>query len=169
MAVHSAFTDESTTISEQEYEHEFNGLTSTADEDGLFEHILVAVDDKTNETVSGVALSLAAAYDAQVDALSVVRMNASVDHWDMVVERREDGAEAALDAVGDVAAERDVSVTKRLRYGTPAEEIEQYAEHNDVDLIVVGEPNRTGLRRFLSPKSVADRVRKSTSIPVLTV
>ncbi|MGQ3413989.1 universal stress protein [Natrinema sp. LN54] len=134
-----------------------------------FDRVLVATDGDTDDAVGAVAVAEAARHDGRVETLSVVPMNASVDRWDMVVERREDSAEAALDAVGDAAAETDVSVTKRLRYGDPVEEIVRYARHNDVDLVVLGEPNRTGLRRFLSPTSVTERVRKSVSVPVLTV
>ncbi|WP_435063127.1 universal stress protein [Halobaculum sp. EA56] len=137
--------------------------------EGGFDRILLPVDGDTDERVHEVALSLAAAHGARVDALSVVPMDASVDHWDMVVERREDAAEAALDAVGDAAARAGVDAEKRLRYGTPAEEIGLYADGNDVDLVVVGEPDRTGLRRLLSPRSVAADVRRETSLPVVSV
>lgn len=176
MAVHSAFGDESPAVvaykteqqSETEQQPESDPANQT-DEEGVFEHILVAVDEEMDERVGEVALALAARHGARVDALSVVRMNASVDHWDMVVERREESAEEALDALGDAADRLGVSLTKQLRYGTPADEVAAYADHHDVDLIVAGEPNRTGLRRFFSPKSVTDRVRRSASAPVLTV
>ncbi|WP_224333777.1 universal stress protein [Haloprofundus halobius] len=168
MAVHSAFANESTVVRERSPDAASTS-TSTGREAGVFEHILVAVDPEMDERVSDVALSLAADHGAEVDALSVVPMNASVDHWDMVVERREESAEAALDALGAAADELDVSVAKQLRYGTPAEEIQRYAEYHDVDLVVLGEPTRTGLRRFFSPKSVTELVRRSTSVPVLTV
>lgn len=134
-----------------------------------FDRILVAVDGETDDGVRETAVSIAASHDARVDALSIVRMTASVDHWDLRVERREARAESALDAVDAVATETDVPVTKRLRYGDPADEIVRYATHNGVDLIVVGEPDQTGLRRYLSPPSVTDRVHRSASVPVLTV
>ncbi|SEW32401.1 universal stress protein [Natrinema salifodinae] len=137
--------------------------------EGQFDRVLVAVEAETDEAVSEIATSLAARHDARVDALSIVRMTASVDHWDMVVERREDSAEAALDAVGDAAAETDIDVAKRLRYGDPATEIARYAAETDVDLIVMGEPDRSGLRRYLAPTSVTDQVRRDASVPVLTV
>lgn len=161
MAAHSRGTDE------PRDGHVHEPATPTAG-DGLFDRILVAVDGDTDGRVTEVAVSLAARHGARVDALSVVRMNASVDHWDVVVERRESAAETALDAVGD-AADAETPVAKRLRYGDPAEEISLYAEGNGADLVVVGEPNRTGVRRFFSPTSVTDSVRRSASVPVLAV
>lgn len=163
MAVQPTETDKTGATSGREL------ASAASDGGGLFDRILVAVDGDTDDRVTEVAVSLAARYGARVDALSVVRMNASVDHWDVVVERREAAAETALDAVGDAAADAETSVAKRLRYGDPAEEISLYAEGNGVDLVVVGEPNRTGLRRFFSPKSVTDSVRRSASVPVLAV
>ncbi|WP_222919029.1 universal stress protein [Natrinema sp. SYSU A 869] len=163
MASSSLGTTESTVLEDHD------SADATASDRGSFDRILVAIDGDTDDDVGAAGVSLAARHGARVDALSVVQMNASVDHWDMRVERREASAEAALDAVGDVATETDISVAKRLRYGDPAKEIELYASHNDVDLIVVGKPTRTGLRRYLSPTSVTERVHRSASVPVLTV
>lgn len=136
---------------------------------GAFDRVLLAVDDDTDERVRDVAVSLAAAHGAELDALSVVRMDASVDHWDMVVERREEEAETALDAVGDAGREANVPVHKRLRYGTPSAEIGLYADGNDVDLVVVPEPDRSGLKRLFSPSNLASNVRDATAVPVVSV
>lgn len=143
--------------------------TPSAGTAGTFDRVLLAVDGDTDDRVREVALSIAATHGGHVDALSVVPMDASVDRWDMVVERREAEAEAALDAVGEAAERADVSVSKWLRYGTPAEEIGLYADGNDVDLVVVGEPDRSRLERFLSPTNVATAVRRVTSAPVVSV
>ncbi|MBZ6496707.1 universal stress protein [Natrinema longum] len=156
-------TEESTRIGGRERANA--AVTDT----GGFDRVLVAVDGETPAAVGRVAVAEAARHGARVDALSVVRMTASVDGWDVVVERREDSAEAAVDTVGDAAIGTDISVSKRLRYGDPAAEIARYADHNDVDLVVIGEPTRTGLSRYLSPTSVTDRVRRASSVPVLTV
>ncbi len=51
--------------------------------------------------------------------------------------------------------------------GDPADEIDQYAESEDVDLITLGATGRGGFRRFLLG-SVADSVIRTASIPVLT-
>ncbi|AGB32128.1 UspA domain-containing protein [Natrinema pellirubrum DSM 15624] len=155
-------TDESVTIDEPD-------LAGEAPTEAGFGRVLVAVDGETPAAVGRVAIAEAARHGARVDALSIVRMTASVDGWDMLVERREDSAETALEAVEDVSVGTDVTVSKRLRYGDPAEEIARYAAHNDIDLVVIGEPTRTGLRRYLSPTSVTDRVRRASSVPVLTV
>lgn len=137
--------------------------------DGRVDRVLVAVEGDTDERVHDVALSLGATHGASVDALSVVPMDVSIDHWDMVVERREDEAAAALDAVGDAGERHGVTVEKNLRYGTPAEEIGLYAGGNDVDLVVVGEPDKSRFERLLSPGNVANDVRRAVTVPVVSV
>ncbi|XVH31974.1 universal stress protein [Haloferacaceae archaeon DSL9] len=137
---------------------------------GAFERIVVATDDDhTAVELLETALPLATDHDAELHALSVVEMRSSIDHWDFVVERREDAAERALDVADAVTAPRGVSFEKRLRYGQPGAEIAGYAADYGVDLIVMGEPRRRGLRRLLHPRSVTDVVRQNAAVPVLTV
>lgn len=146
---------------------EDRGAGGAIDGEPSFDRVLLAVDDETDPAVTETAVSIANAFDASIHALSIVPMNASVDHWDVVVERREAAAEAALDGVTEIAG--TVSVTKQLRYGDPAEEIGRYAEHNGIDLVVAGKPDRSGLRGFLAPKSVTESLQGSVSLPVLAV
>jgi len=46
--------------------------------------------------------------------------------------------------------------------------IADYAEDNDIDLIVIGSHGRSGVRRALLG-SVTERVLRSTTVPVLVV
>ncbi len=57
---------------------------------------------------------------------------------------------------------------KAIRYGNPVEEIVQYAEKHQIDLLVIGTHGRTGFRRILLG-SVAERVVRAAPCPVLTV
>jgi universal stress protein A len=50
----------------------------------------------------------------------------------------------------------------------PAEEIVQYAEHEQIDLIVMGTHGRTNMAHLLMG-SVAEKVVRSASCPVLTI
>jgi len=52
--------------------------------------------------------------------------------------------------------------------GDPTQEIIRYANENDIDLIVLGTHGRKGLDRFIFG-SVAEKVVKSSPVPVLTV
>lgn len=61
-----------------------------------------------------------------------------------------------------------VPVQALVVLGEPAEEILLYAEHNTIDLIVMGTHGRTGVDRMLFG-SVAERVVTQAACPVLTL
>ncbi|WP_256403552.1 universal stress protein [Halorubrum salinum] len=116
------------------------------------------------------ACELAALADARVHALFVVDESiAGAAEWDMVVEREEARGERALAAVTDAGERRGVPVERHLRRGRPHEEILDAAGDYGVDLIVMGTEGRTGIGRFLSAGSVAERVVRHSEVPVLTV
>ncbi|MFD1571605.1 universal stress protein [Halorubrum laminariae] len=116
------------------------------------------------------ACNLAALADARIHALFVVDNSVpGVGEWDMAVEREEARGERALDAVTEAGERCDVPVERHLRRGRVHEEILDAAEQYEVDLIVMGTHGRTGLGRFLSAGSVAERVVRHSAVPVLTV
>lgn len=142
----------------------------------MFDTILVVTDGTDTESSPAEfdseshpverAVELAATHGADLHALYVVDV---AKHWDMAVERREAEGEAAVDAIADRAAERGVEATRHFRYGSRHEEIVDYAEAHDVDLIVVPSTTRSGLSRMLHPNDLAERVMRRTAIPVLGV
>jgi nucleotide-binding universal stress UspA family protein len=61
-----------------------------------------------------------------------------------------------------------VSVKPEVITGIPAESIADYADKNGVDLIIIATHGRSGVSRWVWG-SVADRVLRSASVPVLMV
>jgi len=61
-----------------------------------------------------------------------------------------------------------VEVREVLLEGHPSSEIIDFAENNDIDLIVMGTLGKTGLDRFLMG-SVAEKVVRNSKVPVLVV
>ncbi len=55
-----------------------------------------------------------------------------------------------------------------IRTGDPAEEIIDFVEHNDIDLVAMATHGRTGLRRLVMG-SVATEVLRRVTIPVLLI
>ncbi|WP_281194383.1 universal stress protein [Halorubrum sp. F4] len=134
---------------------------------GLFERVLVVTDGaETGETAVETGIDLAAAHGATVDALYVVD---TTEAWDMVVERREREGEAAVEAAEARGRERGVDVEKWFRYGTAHEEVLDFADAHDVDLVVLGSARRTGLERLVRPEPLPTRVQRDGSVPVLVV
>ncbi len=64
--------------------------------------------------------------------------------------------------------EKGLSVTTESRLGDPAKEIVDYAEKNEVDLIVMSSHGRSGPGRW-AYGSTADKVTRSTCVPVLLI
>jgi nucleotide-binding universal stress UspA family protein len=83
----------------------------------------------------------------------------------------EKSAGLALDYLERVAAdirERDIPVQTLTIEGKPYLEIINYAEKNDIDLIVISTRGHSGWSRWLLG-SVADRVVRGANVPVLLV
>lgn len=80
---------------------------------------------------------------------------------------RQEG-EAAIQYVEDLAMNEGLDIKKWIVQGHPAEEIMKLAEEQSVDLIVMGTLGRSGIEKFLLG-SIADKVIRSSKIPVLTV
>jgi nucleotide-binding universal stress UspA family protein len=74
----------------------------------------------------------------------------------------------ATDYVEAYGRGENVKVEAVILGGNPGHEIVDFAEKNDIDLIVVGTLGKTGLERFLLG-SVAEKVVKYSKKPVLVV
>lgn len=78
------------------------------------------------------------------------------------------GAEERMSAFLEENFSGDVSTTGHVLTGYAAEEILNFADENNIDLIVMGTHGRKGIDRILFG-SVAERIVKSAHIPVLTL
>jgi nucleotide-binding universal stress UspA family protein len=88
--------------------------------------------------------------------------------WEQVQEMLGEEGETALERVRELGDEAGVSVETVLADGSPSKEIVHHAENEDCDLIVMGTHGRGGIDRLLLG-SVAERVVRSSRVPVLTV
>ena len=74
----------------------------------------------------------------------------------------------ATSKVKELGEASGVDVKEVLLEGHPSKEIIDFAENNDIDLIVMGTLGKTGLDRFLMG-SVAETVVRNSKVPVLVV
>jgi nucleotide-binding universal stress UspA family protein len=79
----------------------------------------------------------------------------------------EDGKKATKD-VEDAAKGTGINVETILLEGNPSEEIINFAEKNDMDLIVLGSLGKSGIEKFLIG-SVAEKVVRNAKKQVLIV
>ena len=76
----------------------------------------------------------------------------------------------AQEAVDNMAEKFDdyMKVTKMVEVGFPADKINEIAEREGVDLIIITSSGKSGLHRFIIG-SVAEKVLKTSEIDVLLV
>jgi nucleotide-binding universal stress UspA family protein len=77
-------------------------------------------------------------------------------------------AEAHLQDIADRLAKDGVTARCSVAIGSPVDEINRAADREVADLIAMGTHGRTGLR-LLVAGSVAERVVRTSKVPVLTV
>ena len=88
--------------------------------------------------------------------------------WQGVLRTAEQDGRAYLDRVAYRLKEQGVNVSTAMQIGAVAESIIAYAEANRIDLIAMCTHGRTGRGRW-TLGSVADRVLRASSIPILLV
>ena len=137
-----------------------------------FERILVPTDGSDGASVAiDCATDLATTYDAALHAVSVVDTGgmATDVQFDAAMDQLQERAQTAVETIADAANEAGVEDTPTaVLEGRAHDAIESYAEDERIDLIVMGTHGRSGLDRYLLG-SVAEKLVRTTSIPVLTV
>jgi nucleotide-binding universal stress UspA family protein len=136
----------------------------------MFETVVIATDgsDSTKRGVRA-ALDLADRFDATVHALYVL----DADEIYGTPEAVRDDLREAMQTAGNKALsfvrdEGGGEVETAVREGKPADQIIEYAEEVDADVITLGTRGRHGEHAFLLG-SVAEAVARRAPMPVLTV
>jgi nucleotide-binding universal stress UspA family protein len=147
----------------------------------MYDRILIPTDgSNVAEAAVDHALDIAERYDAEIHALFVADTDAiayglGAEQVDRVRagefgdmdELQEDAAEAT-GHVAQLGEERGLVVHEHHAGGKPHQVISDYAEEEDIDLVVMGSHGRAGVRRALLG-SVTERTLRSTHVPVLVV
>ncbi|WP_435147008.1 universal stress protein [Halobaculum sp. P14] len=141
---------------------------------GMYERILVPTDGSEGvERAVRHAVDLAVQHGATLHALYVVNSASYAgmpmeSAWEGIDEMLRSDAEDAIAMVEAIADDYEVPVESAIVDGSPSKEIVRYAEEHDCDLVVMGTHGRGGIDRLLLG-SVAEKVVRGSSVPVLTV
>jgi len=139
----------------------------------MYDRILVPTDGSPGSRgVIEHAAELAEIHEATLHGLYVVNTASYASFsmestWEGIGDMLRDEGEEALRAVESVARDR-VPVETAVLEGSPSRKIVRYAEQEECDLIAMGTHGRGGIDRLLLG-SVAERVVRSSEVPVLTV
>ena len=83
-------------------------------------------------------------------------------------ENRKSSAETYLKEIMERLKPSETRLEKEVLIGRPADKLADYAATNNVDLILMATHGRSGVSRWVRG-SVADRILRSASVPVLMV
>lgn len=91
-----------------------------------------------------------------------------MEYWERQAAERNISAKAYLDNVSNRFNQYRTTIKCEVLEGPVAETLASYSEENNIDLILIATHGRSGVGRWLMG-SVADRVLRSSSVPVLMV
>jgi len=140
----------------------------------LYRNIVIATDgsENTRRAIS-YGIEIAKLSGATVHALHVVNTQSTIsESWTAGKEEiykimRGDG-EKVVSKLKQIGEDSGVEVREVLLDGHPSDEIINFAENNNVDLIVMGTLGKTGLEKFLMG-SVAEKVVRNSKVPVMVI
>lgn len=140
-----------------------------------YKNILVPVDfSDVSAKALKVALDIAGVMDAEVTVMHAVSVSAvslpvdgvPVYNDEMIEEElgkaRKDLDKFLRDQIGSA------QVSQVVCFGEPTSEVNNYADDNKIDMIIIGTHGRTGLLHLLMG-SVAESVLRHSKVPVLCV
>jgi nucleotide-binding universal stress UspA family protein len=147
-----------------------------AEEQPLFQHILVPADGSQSSMAAGrTAVRLAALTRSRLSFIYIVDLSAaegfSRSSGQEVAQVEGDltaSGQHSLDFLTRLAKEAGVESSREIRTGEPHKEITDWAREQGVDLIVIGQIGRSGLQRILIG-SVTEQVIEHAPCPVLVV
>lgn len=138
----------------------------------MYDEILVPTDGgPATRTAVRHALELAQNEDARIHALFVIDESpyASMGGGaDKIINTIQADGKEAVHRVAEEAENAGLESTETVTNGAASERITEYANENDIDVIVMSTHGRQGLDRYLLG-SVTERVVRSSDVPVLTV
>ena len=141
-----------------------------------FQKILLPVDfSELSQKVVPYVITMADKLDAEVHIIFVVRQlencrsifvsHLAVENFEMEIVL---GAETKMDEFVEAFFKGIIRPKTKILIGDIVEEIIKYIKAKGIDLVIIGTHGRKGMDRIILG-SIADRVIKSASVPVLSV
>jgi nucleotide-binding universal stress UspA family protein len=140
----------------------------------FYRNIVIATDGSENtQKAISYGIEIAKLSGATVHALYVANIPSTIsENWTAGGETMHEimisEGEKAVSKVKKSGEASRVEVREVVLEGYPSNEIIDFAENNNIDLIVMGTLGKTGLDRFLMG-SVAEKVVRGSKVPVMVV
>jgi nucleotide-binding universal stress UspA family protein len=140
----------------------------------FYRNILIATDgSKNTQRAISYGIEIAKLSGATIHALYVVDTSSFSSipmdaGWEAMYAILRGEGEKAVFEVKELGEAAGTEVREVILEGHPSSEIINFADNNNIDLIVMGTLGKTGLDRFLMG-SVAEKVVRNSKVPVLVV
>ncbi|MDI9396005.1 MAG: universal stress protein [Euryarchaeota archaeon] len=142
----------------------------------FYRNIVIATDGSENtQRAISYGLEIAKLSGATVHAIYVVDTSSfssipmsTEGGWGAMYEILKKEGEKAVSAIKNQGEAAGVEVRELVLEGHPTNEIIEFSETNNVDLIVMGTLGKTGIDRFLLG-SVAEKVVRGSKVPTMVV
>jgi nucleotide-binding universal stress UspA family protein len=140
----------------------------------IYKRIMIATDgSENNRKAITYGIELAGLSGARVFIVYVVDTASFTSipmdgGWEMMYELLEKEGNRVTSEVIDMIGSDDLDIEPKVLEGHPSNEIIEFAENNDIDLIVMGTHGKSGFDRFLMG-SVAENVTRNSRVPVMVV
>ncbi len=140
----------------------------------FYRNIVIATDGSENtQRAISYGIEIAKLSGATVHALYVADTSSTIsENWTLgretIYEIMRNDGEKAVSRVKKIGEAAGVEVKEVVLDGYPSNEIIDFAENNNIDLIVMGTLGKTGLEKFLIG-SVAEKVVRDSKVPVMVV
>jgi len=133
-------------------------------------HILVALDDSDTSKIGlDKAINIAKLSDAKITGVNAVVVHPTLvstvtNYRDYLTKE----AEKMLDSAKEYCEKQEIQFTSQVLQGSPASEIAEFAEKQNVDLIVIGSRGLGGIKGKILG-SVANSIVHESKVSVLVV
>ncbi len=134
----------------------------------MFDTILIPADESASaRNAARFGQEIAKCYDARIDILHVLGNGSRFSNRSQTENGNEQGQEI-LEEITELAGGDELAIDTHLVEGQSHKYIARHIDENDIDLVVMGRRDRSGLgERLLG--TVTDRVLRRTNTPVVTV
>lgn len=138
----------------------------------MYDKILVGTDgsESANRAVE-LALDTVEKHEAELHAITVVNTRRygepTLSSTELVLNELEDRGHKQLQRIKEQGEERGIDIITDYYHGDPSDEIMNYADEIDADIIILGYQGRTHPRSKIG--STAERVVRGTDRPVQLV
>ncbi|WP_306055639.1 universal stress protein [Natronococcus wangiae] len=135
-------------------------------------HILVPFDD-SDPAHRALRYTFETFPDTEITVLTVICEIGAIDAPKQLSPEEDTGsfseeAKQRLTVAEEIADEYSISIQTVYEVGPPGQIITEYADTEDVDQIIMGSHERTGIARIIVG-SVSETVSRRTSSPVTTI